>query len=102
MSARGGPSGTSNRADLFSSARKVESNDASPERNEFDLEDDDQNPLQIDHVMGYAGDYPQTILALNSNENTYVKSLGCLVLVESLLDPHDQKLLRGHDMEVLL
>ena len=102
MSARGGPSGASNRADLFISARKAEDNDVSAERNDFDLDDDDQNPLQIDHVMGYAGDFRQTILALNSSENIYVKSLGCLVIVESLLDPHDQKLLRGHDMEVIL
>lgn len=105
MSARDGPSGATNRSDLFVSAKSArESNEKVGSDNRDDFpgfeEEDDQNPLQIEHVMGYAGDFRQTVLALNSDENVYIKSLGCLVLVENLMDPHDQKLLRGHDMEV--
>jgi WD40 repeat protein len=109
MSARGGPIGATNRSDLFISARsnnntersKVE--DAKPvQGKEFaDLEnDEDQNPLQIEHVMGYSGDFRHTVLAAVNDDNVYIKSLGSLVLVENLIDPHNQKLLRGHDMEV--
>lgn len=105
-SARGGPA--SNRSDLFISARKTERTNIDERDNaetaEFaDLgkrEDDDQNPLQIEHTIGYAGDYRQTVLAAVNDQNIYIKSLGSLVLVENLTDPHDQKLLRGHDMEV--
>ena len=105
MSARDGPSGATNRSDLFVSAKTGRQNNEIAGSNEIDDfpgldEEDDQNPLQIEHVMGYAGDFRQTVLALNGNENVYIKSLGCLVLVENLMDPHDQKLLRGHDMEV--
>lgn len=27
-------------------------------------------------------------------------SMGSLISIENLIDPHDQKLLRGHDMQV--
>ena len=106
MSARDGPSGATNRSDLFVSAQRSDRQSTeklgSNAGDNFPVleDDDDQNPLQIEHVMGYAGDFRQTVLALNGDENIYIKSLGCLVLVENLMDPHNQKLLRGHDMEV--
>lgn len=106
MSLRDGPVGASNRADLFVSARKTDRNSDEGDghikgNNDGGLNHDDgQNPLQIEHVMGYAGDYRQTVLALKKSGSDYMKSLGCLVLIENLLDSHNQKLLRGHDMEV--
>jgi hypothetical protein len=97
----------SNRSDLFISARKTERTHTNLDERDNNAEtylekinDDDQNPLQIEHTIGYAGDYRQTVLAAVSDQNIYIKSLGSLVLVENLSDPHDQKLLRGHDMEV--
>ncbi len=32
-----------------------------------------QDPLQLEHILGYAGDYRRTILCLPGNENLYVK-----------------------------
>jgi len=62
--------------------------------------EDDVGPLQMQHIMGYAGDYRQTVLASVRDENVYIRSLGSLVCIENLADPHDQRLLRGHDMPV--
>ena len=102
-----GSVGASNRVDLFVSARKSDKynyeGDESTNGNDADSlgHDDDRNPLQIEHIMGYAGDYRQTVLALRRSETDYMKSLGSLVLIENLIDPHNQKFLRGHDMEVI-
>lgn len=107
MNARDGPIGASKRSDLFASnvrtGRVANPKDAhTPDDNNFiDHEDeDDGNPLQIEHIMGYSSDFHDTVLALASNEDIYIKILGCLILLENLSDSLDQKLLRGHDMEV--
>lgn len=106
------PIGSTNRSDLFVSARKNDKENTedlnSNNNNNYNNyannsnEKNDQNPLQIDHIMGYAGDSRQTVLAVVGNENIYIKSLGSVVLVEDLIDPQNQKLLRGHDMEVII
>lgn len=33
----------------------------------------DNDPLQLEHMLGYAGEYRKTILALPGHENIYVK-----------------------------
>ena len=94
------------RPELFQAAAKIGEEDSKQvpgvqERSEFknDAKDDDE-PLQLEHMMGYSGKHLGTVLALPNDENRFVKSLGNLVCIENLLDPHDQKLMRGHDMPI--
>ena len=63
-------------------------------------ESDEEEPLQLEHMMGYSGTHRNTVLAIPGNDNIFIKSMGNLVCLENLLDPHDQKLLRGHDMPI--
>jgi WD40 repeat protein len=63
-------------------------------------EEVDMNPLQLEHMLGYAGDFPKSILAVPNNENLIVKSLSSLVSIEDMTDPHSQRFLRGHDMPI--
>ena len=105
MSARA-PVGASARQELFSArGRAVEEGKLDDVRGEGKDDaspsfDDELGPLQMQHIMGYAGDYRQTVLASVRDENVYIRSLGSLVCIENLADPHDQRLLRGHDMPV--
>ncbi|KAJ1434740.1 WD40-repeat-containing domain protein [Ochromonadaceae sp. CCMP2298] len=102
MSARG----ASARSDLFT----ARSGDAKTGRSEggynqddmsnYAQQEDDGNPLQLEHMLGFAGNYRKTVLASPVDENVYIKSLGSLVTVENLSDPHNQIFLRGHDMPV--
>lgn len=107
MSGSDGPIGASKRSDLFSSnlrtgrAMNPKDEHTPDDSNFIDHEDvDDRNPLQIEHIMGYTSDFYNTVMAAATNEHVYIKSLGCLILLENLSDSLDQKLLRGHDMEV--
>lgn len=60
----------------------------------------DMNPLQLEHMLGYAGHFPKSILSIPNNENLIVRSLNSIVTIEDLSDPHAQRFLRGHDMPV--
>jgi len=81
----------------FVSAMEAKSQD---EGKRGDGPSDENDPLQLEHMMGYSGAYIQTVLAIPGNDNVFAKSMGNLVCLENLLDPHDQKLLRGHDMPI--
>ena len=76
MSARQ-PVGASNRSDLFSSRSDIKSTGREYKEqyeNEQKQEvEEDQNPLQIEHMLGYAGDYGKTILASPCDENIFMK-----------------------------
>jgi WD40 repeat protein len=61
---------------------------------------DDDEPLQLEHMMGYSGRHTCTVAALPNDEIRFVKTMGNLVCIENLEDPHDQKLMRGHDMPI--
>jgi hypothetical protein len=124
MSARSA-TGASHRSDLFSARSEINTGRES-KYDEYDGKQqeptDEQNPLQIEHMLGYAGDYRKTILASPSEEGVFMKrsvcslgafcnvlrlsfsyqsfSLGSLVSIENLNDPHSQIFLRGHDMPV--
>lgn len=63
-------------------------------------EEEDMNPLQLEHMLGYAGDFPKSILTVPSNENLIIKSLSSVVSIEDMTDPHSQRFLRGHDMPI--
>lgn len=97
MSARGSARGAASerRNEIFSQRGESE-----PEAKAAAQEDDRLEPLQLEHIVGYEGINRQTIVALKHDENLYMKSLGNLVSIENLLDPHNQILLRGHDMPI--
>lgn len=110
MSARA-PVGAFNRSELFSSRsgeiKKAEAADLQPVdsrtrllQEEYGTSDPQDDPLQLEHMLGYAGDFRKTVLTIPFNENLYVKTLGSLVSIENLSDPHSQRFLRGHDMPV--
>ena len=70
---------------------------------EFDVpveSKEDDEPLQLEHMMGYSGRNLSTVACLPNDDNRFVRSVGNLVCIENLLDPHDQKLMRGNDMPV--
>lgn len=64
------------------------------------IEEDNMNPLQLEHMLGYAGDYLKTVVCSATNENLFIRSMSSLVSIEDLTDPHAQQFLRGHDMPV--
>lgn len=75
MSARSAV-GASNRSDLFTSRSEVNNTGRESKNDDYDKqpeEVDDQNPLQLEHMLGYAGDYKKTILASPCNENVFLK-----------------------------
>ncbi len=77
MSARA-PVGISNRASLFDSARNQPTEEPIQENttNMHEImgtprpEDD---PLQLEHMIGYAGLFKGTLLAVPNRENTFIK-----------------------------
>jgi hypothetical protein len=120
-SARGGQGvGASARPNIFNaerdtgeltSARDISSNEKLPDPVEIDHElhqqygisnYGDSSPLQLEHIIGDSGSFRKTMLMAPDNENKFYRSLGNLVSIENLQDPHDQVLLRGHDMPVSL
>ena len=112
------PVGVSARLDLFQqSARVTDSlkptsnqNIREETQNEAKLEEEkiydeyglnpDDSPMQLEHIIGYSGDYRGNTILSPKNENEFIRSLGCLVSFENLLDSHEQNFLRGHDMPV--
>jgi hypothetical protein len=58
---------SSRAAELFSSAEPDYEKDKEP------VQEEDFNPLQLENMLGYAGEYNKTILALPGNENVIVK-----------------------------
>lgn len=83
MTARGGGGGgggASNRMDLFKEAGAIITSRRDAERSKNDAEhstedtdNDSSNPLHLEHMLGYSGDYKKTLLASPSDENVYFK-----------------------------
>ena len=110
MSARSAR-GASERQDLFGPANGTginleQKNSSEGKQGQYDEGDangivfPDKDPLQLEHMLGFAGNYRSTVLCLPNDESTYVKSMGALISVESLKDVHSQRFLRAHDMQV--
>jgi WD40 repeat protein len=102
MSARR-PEGAMGRPELFQAAGNETTKEVSVGASEFDMpgeSKEDDEPLQLEHMMGYSGRHLGTVASLPNDENRFVRSVGNLVCIENLLDPHDQKLMRGHDMPI--
>ena len=97
MSSRA-PVGASNRSNLFSSRKEndptsnsgrsaatqragSEIDDHLPGAQQRDremeeaygMEPIDQDPLQLEHILGFAGEYRRTVLAMPGNDNLYIK-----------------------------
>lgn len=100
MSARG----ASARADLFESdtpKQVVEEVDEGIPMNEvLGTPRPEDDPLQLEHMIGYAGLFKHTVIAVPNRSNVFIKSMGCNVTIENLDDQFDQKYLRGHDMQI--
>ncbi|CAM9173677.1 unnamed protein product [Ectocarpus sp. 12 AP-2014] len=56
--------------------------------------------LELEHIIGYTGHFTQTIIAHPEDKGVMIKSVGALLVTGSISDPHQQHLLRGHDMEI--
>lgn len=56
--------------------------------------------IEMDHSLGYNGKYPDTVKFHPTMENTLLYNIGGLLVVENLMDKHNQAFLRGHDMEI--
>ena len=102
---------SSRRAELFAQAGSEEKGgEATPSQRQQQQqqplqqqapqEEGDDSPLQLEHILGYAGEFRNNCILLPGESMHYVKGMGNLVCIESLLDAHDQQLLRGHDMPV--
>lgn len=66
----------------------------------YGIDNHKEDPLQLDHMLGYNGNYRRTLLMHPIDENCFIKSMGSLVSISSLNATHDQIFLRGHDMQV--
>ena len=60
----------------------------------------ESNMIELDHVVGYNGQYLNTVLYHPNLKDTIIYNIGALVIIEPLNDKHSQVFLRGHDMEV--
>eukprot|EP00761_Pharyngomonas_kirbyi_P013293 gb/GECH01013320.1/.p1 GENE.gb/GECH01013320.1/~~gb/GECH01013320.1/.p1 ORF type:complete len:620 (+),score=110.05 gb/GECH01013320.1/:1-1860(+) len=57
-------------------------------------------PMELEHLIGYTGEYRDTVKYLPASDQKYIFSLGAMLVQNSLNDPHDQQFFRGHDEEV--
>jgi WD40 repeat protein len=95
--------GAAGRPELFAQDREPSSSVSEAkvaEDGKGATQEDENDPLQLEHMMGFSGAYCQTVMSIPGNDNAFAKTMGNLVCLENLLDPHDQKLLRGHDMPI--
>ena len=72
MSAR---SGNTNRSDLFTARSENVKNDANsnPESKWDSSKTENDDPLQLEHMLGFSGNYKSTLCAIPFNENMYIK-----------------------------
>lgn len=65
-----------------------------------EAKEEDDLPLELEHMLGYTGARLGTLLTHPRLPEVYVKCMGSAVVVCDLNDPHQQEFLRGHDMEI--
>ena len=58
------------------------------------------DPLEQEHVIGWTGRFPGTLLCHPTQDAAYLSALGSAVCVGDVHDPHKQRFLRGHDASV--
>ena len=59
-----------------------------------------QELLELEHSIGYNGRYQDTVHYHPRDKDTIIYNIGGLLVIENLLDKHQQQFLRGHDMEI--
>lgn len=59
-----------------------------------------EDPLELDHVFGFTGSLPSTLVLHPIDVDTLLYAIGGLIVIETLNDRHSQYFLRGHDAEV--
>ena len=102
------PSGRSIASGRVSESKHQEEKQQQPQRDESknDYADDettddlDRSPLQLEHMIGFGAEYSNSVIMLPDSDSRYVKCMDSLVAIENLNDPSEQKILRGHDMQV--
>ena len=59
-----------------------------------------EDPLSLEHVIGFTGKYRNTVLCHPVLEDTVVLGLGSNVVLQDTRDPHNQAFLCEHDEEI--
>jgi hypothetical protein len=61
-------------------SRRVDTQLPSPEEKERNIRDqygiangEEADPLQLEHMLGYCGDYRKTVLCMPNDENTFIR-----------------------------
>ena len=57
----------------------------------------EENPLELEHMMGYNGDLPNSVQLHPIDHSTMISFTGCLLIISKVDDPHQQEFLRGHN-----
>ena len=85
MSARV-PVGATNRSDLFGGSGRQQVEEAKTEQDNVDgdyIRDDD--PMQLEHMLGYAGDYRGTVITSPKDENVYIRRFEISIIISYIL-----------------
>ena len=63
--------------------------------------DDDVQPVQLEHAIGFSGKHLNTALLHPTGEPPVaIHAVGKLVVVVNTSNPHEQRVLKGHDAEI--
>eukprot|EP00639_Heterosigma_akashiwo_P029710 CAMPEP_0194665444 /NCGR_PEP_ID=MMETSP0295-20121207/2103_1 /TAXON_ID=39354 /ORGANISM="Heterosigma akashiwo, Strain CCMP2393" /LENGTH=256 /DNA_ID=CAMNT_0039547463 /DNA_START=36 /DNA_END=803 /DNA_ORIENTATION=- len=66
----------------------------------MELEHDGDDIMELEHAMGYTGHFLNTIATHPSNPTLYARTLGSVLVISDLDNPHESHYLKGHDMEI--
>mmetsp|Transcript_37635 Transcript_37635/g.49584 ORF Transcript_37635/g.49584 Transcript_37635/m.49584 type:complete len:699 (-) Transcript_37635:494-2590(-) len=56
--------------------------------------------MELEHAMGYTGHFLNTVDTHPQLAQAYTRTLGSVVVISDLDNPHDSNYLKGHDMEI--
>ena len=60
-------------------------------------DDPADDPLALEHMMGYNGDCKGSVQFHPVDANVFVSYTGCLLVIADVSNPHEQEFLRGHN-----
>jgi len=58
------------------------------------------DPLELEHMIGFSAANDSSVQFHPTLTETFICYTGCLILIGSTLDPHQQEFLRGHNEEI--
>lgn len=58
------------------------------------------NPLELEHVTGYAGHYMHSLSVRPNNKDVILYPIGAVLVISDVKDAHNQEFLRKHDEEI--